>query len=270
VKLGISSWAFPWSVGVPGCAPAEPLGALDLVAIAAHLNVRVLQLADNLPLDTWNDIQLGELRAFSQQQQVQLEVGTRGIGRGHLLRYLQIAQLLDSALLRVVIDTPETRPTPDEVLATLRGLTADLETAGVMLAIENHDRFHSTQLVDILQRLDSPAVGICLDTANSLAAMEGTETVVRTLGPWTVNLHIKDVRVRRTNAGLGLLVEGCPAGAGQLGIPALLADLAELGRQVNVIVEHWPPQQASLAETLALERRWAEQSVGYLRQWIKD
>ena len=45
--------------------------------------------------------------------------------------------------------------------------------AGVCLAIENHDRFPCATLAEILDRLDSPCAGICLDTANSLGCLEG-------------------------------------------------------------------------------------------------
>ena len=38
----------------------------------------------------------------------------------------------------------------------------------------------------------------------------------------------------------------------------------------NVIIELWPPEQASLEDTVRLEQQWAEKSVPYLRQYIPN
>lgn len=55
-----------------------------------------------------------------------------------------------------------------------------------------------------------------------------------------------------------------------LDIPALLALLAAHGRDPNAIIELWPPEQDTLEETIALERRWVERSVAYMRGLIKE
>jgi hypothetical protein len=49
MKPGIS--AYTWSTGVPGYLPARPMTELDLLGQAERLGVRVVQVADNLPLD---------------------------------------------------------------------------------------------------------------------------------------------------------------------------------------------------------------------------
>ncbi len=90
------------------------------------------------------------------------------------------------------------------------------EQAGVALAIENHDRFGVAMLVEILQRRNSPATGICLDIVNSFGALEGPKVVVEASAPWTLNLHVKDFVVRRVSHSMGFTVEGRPAGQGQL------------------------------------------------------
>lgn len=270
MRLGISSWAYPWSLGVPGAPPQQPMTARDLVREAARLEVGVLQIADNLPLQDLTDADLQGLRSLADDHGVSLELGTRGIAPALLQRYLQIALVLGSPLVRTVIDIATHQPAADEIVATLRPVLRDYERAGVTLAIENHDRFKARDLVRILQRLNSPAVGICLDTANSLGALEGTEAVLAALVPWTVNLHVKDIAILRTNRGLGFVVEGRPAGAGMLDIPALLALLAAHGRDPNAIIELWPPEQDTLEETIALERRWVERSVAYMRGLIKE
>ena len=68
----------------------------------------------------------------------------------------------------------------------------------------------------------------------------------------------------------GFRVEGRPAGQGQLDVPWLLGALREAGARCNAILELWVPEQATLAETIALEERWAVESVAYLRNLVKD
>jgi sugar phosphate isomerase/epimerase len=135
----------------------------------------------------------------------------------------------------------------------------------VVLAIENHDRFKARELADILRRIDSDQVGVCLDTVNSFGALEGPEVVVETLGPWTVNLHIKDFDIFRASHLMGFTIEGRPAGQGQLDVPWLLDELKAMGRDHNAILELWTPPEATSQETVAKEATWARESIDYLR-----
>ncbi len=270
MKLGISSYTFTWAIGIPGHPPAHPMSALDLLDMAQDLGVGVVQIADNLPLHGLSSEEIAALAERADAAGIAIEVGTRGIAPDHLYLYLDLALRLGSPILRVVVDTATQHPTPDEVVATVKALAPALETAGVILAIENHDRFTSAKLVEILRRIDSDYVGVCLDTVNSFGALEGPDVVVRTLGPWTVNLHVKDFAITRASHQMGFTIEGQPAGQGRLDVPWLLAMLGSLNRDVNAILELWTPPEPSLAATIAKERAWAVESVGYLRELIAE
>ncbi|HYD82670.1 MAG TPA: sugar phosphate isomerase/epimerase family protein, partial [Opitutus sp.] len=254
---------------VPGYPqPARRISATDLLAKAAELNVHVVQIADNLPLHHLDDGELAALAQRATTMGIELELGTAGIDADNLRRYLAIAQRLNARVLRTVIDAGDERPSPAQVVARLAPLALEFERAGVTLAIENHDRFKATTLRDIVERIDSAHIGICLDTSNSLGCMEGPEHVVETLGRYVVNLHIKDVRVFRPPHHKGFVVEGRPAGQGQLDIPALLARLRAFGVDPNAIVELWPPPERDVADAVAKEEQWTRESVDYLRPLI--
>jgi sugar phosphate isomerase/epimerase len=270
MQLGISSYTYTWAVGVPGCPPPQPMTATDLVDRAAALGVRVVQIADNLPLDRLSASELSAVGQRAAELGIRIEVGTRGIAQDHLRTYLRLAQRLQSPILRVVVDTADHHPSEDELVETVRSLMPEFEQAGVCLAIENHDRFEVKALAGILQRVGSTHAGVCLDTANSFGALEGPEVVVAVLGPCTVNLHLKDFAVRRADHNLGFVIEGRPAGQGQLDIPRLLRSLRNLGRDPNAILELWTPPEETLAETIAKESAWATASVEYLRRLIPD
>jgi sugar phosphate isomerase/epimerase len=271
MRLGVSSYTFVWAAGVPGYPPPpQPLTVEGLLQKAADLGVRVVQIADNLPLDRLSDAELNALAADARRRGIDLEVGTRGIDPDHLRTYLRLAVRLGSPLVRVVLDTDTSRPSPADAVAALRDVLPEYARADVCLAIENHDRFPAATLAEMIERLGGRHIGICLDTANSIGCGEGLETVVRVLGRWVVNLHVKDFRAERLPHKKGFVVEGCPAGQGLVNVPWLLAELQARGRDVNAIVELWPPPAATPAESVAREDDWAAESVRYLRRFVPE
>lgn len=270
MKLGLSSYTYGWACGAAGTSPPDPMTPRRLVARAAELGVHLVQICDNLPLDALTGPELDDLARAARDDGVGIEVGTRGIGPANLERQLALAVRFGSPILRVVIDTADHRPGEDEVVATVRAFEPELRAAGVVLAIENHDRFRARTLARIVERVDSEHVGVCLDTVNSFGALEGPEVVVDVLGPSTVNLHVKDFVVRRVPSNMGFVVEGRPAGQGMLDVPWLLGALHRRGRDVNAIVELWTPPEERLEETLRKEAAWAAESVAYLRRLIPD
>jgi sugar phosphate isomerase/epimerase len=152
----------------------------------------------------------------------------------------------------------------------LRSVLPDCERADVCLAIENHDRFRAATLAAILERLGSSRARLCLDTANSIGCLENLETLLSALGHWIVNVHLKDFAIFRPPHHKGFVVEGRPAGQGQLDIPWLLARLRALGCDPNVILELWPPPAVTVDEAVAREEAWAAESIGHLRRLIPD
>lgn len=242
--------------------------ACDLLERAAGLGVAVVQIADNLPLHEMPGSELEALGVYARALGLSLEVGTRGIEPDHLRTYLRLAEQFHSLLVRVVVDTAEQRPSPSEVISALSRVVPEFERAGVFLALENHDRFRARTLVDIIRSTGSPNVGICLDTVNSFGALEGPEAVLETLGPLTVNVHVKDFAVVRADHQMGFAIEGRPAGLGQLDTSWLLRRLRELGRDPNLVLELWTPPEATLGETIAKEQVWAIQSIANLRSFV--
>lgn len=147
----------------------------------------------------------------------------------------------------------------------LRHVVPEFTKAGITIAIENHDRFKSAALVHIVQTIASSCVGICLDTVNSFGALEGPDVVIDTLGPYVVNLHLKDFEIKRLDHNMGFSLTGTPAGAGMLDIPNLIARLKEFNRTFNAILELWPWWTGDTGSTIEMEDRWAQESVRYLK-----
>lgn len=270
MQLGIGSFTYAWSIGKPNHPPAHSLSAIELVEKAAQLGVCLVQICDNLPLEKLSEPELQQLQKQAGELGIKIEVGTRGIKTENLQVQLELAVRFNSPILRVVIDSSGHEPSPEEVVKLLGGMMGDFEKAGVILAIENHDRFTARQLAEVIERIGSSHVGICLDTVNSFGALEGPEVVVSTLAPYVANLHIKDFSIRRVNTTMAFLIEGTPAGQGRLDVPWLLEKLKTTGRDFNAILELWPPFEDDIQTTVNKEDNWAKQSIEYLRQLIPD
>jgi sugar phosphate isomerase/epimerase len=273
MRLGISSYSYPWAVGVGDVQPKAPLNALHLIERAARLRVRVLQLADGLALHMLSAREIDAIAEAASRAGLTLEVGTRATDRESLLPYVRIAQLLGASLLRVVMRTSQQQLSSDETVALVREVLPQAERFGVCLGIETHESLRAHALRDIMQAVDSPHLGVVYDTANSLGCSESAEHVLETLADHVVNYHVKDVRIRRIPSGFGFLVEGTVAGAGDLDLPALTARIQALTPrkavpEINAIIEHWPPFDESIDKTVAIEERWTAESVRYMRKFV--
>jgi 3-oxoisoapionate decarboxylase len=273
MRLGISSFTYPWAVGRPGYAPSflpeQPMTAIALVQRAAGLGVSVLQVCDNLPLHGLAPSELDAFARRAREAKVDIEVGTRGME--NVPAYLELAGRLGSPIVRLVVDSADWQPTEEELVAELRRQLPECHRLGVSIAIENHGRHTATELVAILEAVGDAHVGMCLDVANSFGALEGPKVVVETLAAYAINLHIKDFVVRRLSHSLGYIIEGCAPGEGRLDAPWLVEQLVRAGkdradRPLSVILEQWTPPEPTLEATLAKEAAWADKGVAYLKQ----
>ena len=262
MKLGISTYALTWSIGVPGYeAPRNPLTAIGLLHLAKEQGVHLVQFADNLPLHKMSDDELMELKSTALELGITLEVGTRGTDPDHLLRYLEICQFLGSRIFRTLITVPEI----GQALEDLYKVLPQFAEAEVTIGVENHGLHTTTQLVEFFQSLNSPYVGSCLDTVNSFGALETPDQVIRELVPYIVNLHIKDFDMKRVDHQMGFVILGTPAGAGRLDIPRLISDIEKEGKNPTAVLELWTPFTNTVEETVRIENEWLRESVAYLK-----
>jgi len=265
MRLGISSWTYPWAIGISGFEPpSRPLTLANLLERASALKVGVVQIADNLPLHKLAAAEVYQASDQAERLGLAVEVGTRGVEPAHLLRYLELAVELGASLVRTLTHTADSKPSLEQAENWIREVLPEFESAGVILGLENYERHSSRDLAALVRRLGSPQVGICLDTVNSLGRLETPECVVETLAPLTVNLHVKDFVIERVAQMMGFVVRGAAAGTGMLDIPWLLEKMPS-GKNLSAILEQWPPFEKSLEATITMEREWAEQGVRYLR-----
>lgn len=269
MKLGLSTYTYGWAVGVTKeDFPLTPLTETGLLDKASHYGVDLVQIGDNLPLHIMSNTRLDELVHQAREKRIMLEVGARKLTEEHLSLYLDLAERLEAKLLRFVLDSPGYEPAEATVISILKNFVRTLEEKKITLGLENHDRIKARQFVEIVEKVGSSNVGICLDSVNSMGAGEGLEQIVEVLAPYTVNLHIKDFGIQRLPHLMGFQIDGRPAGKGMLNTPWLLDKIAKHDRCKTAILEQWVVPEQELEATVDKENKWAEESLQYLKPFF--
>lgn len=105
----------------------------------------------------------------------------------------------------------------------------------VKLAVENHKDWRASELVDILDELDSEWLGVTLDFGNSISLMEDPMEVVKTLAPLAFTTHVKDMGVLEYENGF--LLSEVPLGQGILDLPAMVATCRKYNPEITFNLE---------------------------------
>jgi sugar phosphate isomerase/epimerase len=113
--------------------------------------------------------------------------------------------------------------------------TADVfKTANIALGLETGQET-APVLVQLLQKLKRPNVGVNFDPANMLLYDKGNPiAALRVLGPWIRQVHIKDARRTKVPGTWG---EEVAAGTGEVDWRAFFATLRELNYTGDFVIE---------------------------------
>jgi sugar phosphate isomerase/epimerase len=260
--IGLGTYAFFWQHSA--LAP-KPLSLADMLRRTRGLDVDLFQICDYESILGLSQAELRDLRSLADDLGITLELGTRGVQTDHLARYLTLAETLGASVVRSMINTAEHRPTLAEAEALLRTALPAYEAAGVTVALETYEQVRSADLVSLVEAVASPSLGICLDPANSVAALENPVDVIDRCAPYVANIHAKDFAFTRRGGWVGFTLEGVPLGTGLLDYDHLLEAVTPAERGINQIVEHWLPLGETIEDTIALENNWNTSNLQYLR-----
>ncbi|MFC7376526.1 MULTISPECIES: sugar phosphate isomerase/epimerase family protein [unclassified Brachybacterium] len=261
MKIGIGTYALFWEFQDVNPDPLDIPGMIDR---AAELGCDVFQICDDPRIEAENPAGLAALREHAEGHGLELELGTRTIDREHLESYAGIAEALGARTLRSMIQAHEIADGVESAAEELRATLPRLEGAGITLALETYEQVSTATLLEVIDRIGSPRVGICLDPANCVAALEHPKQVVEACAAHTVNLHVKDFAFTRQEGWVGFVYTGAPLGDGLLDLDHELGAVYAEGSP-SAIVEHWLPWQGDLDATLAAERDWTERALAALR-----
>ncbi len=187
---------------------------------------------------------LKKIRQKCDKHNLYIELDTRNLDFDHIIKVLEIAHILDAQVVRSYIpikpvknlgtsgaqgkyDIAKVRQNfdisaYDDALPRLREFIPYLKKYRVKLALENHEYETSRELVDVIEKLESPWIGLLFDFGNSMMAWEDPIQAAHCMAPYTLSTHVKDhIIIEEPDDVYGYCVCGVPLGQGNLDIEAL-------------------------------------------------
>lgn len=262
MAIGLSTYAFTWRAS---SRMPTPLTLEDMFYETAELGGSVFQICDYPPIESFTYAKLSDLAIRARELGLTLELGTRGLGFDKLNRFLDISEALGAPLLRSMFNDSGSHPTAAEAVQRLRDIAPLLENREVTLALETYEQVSVDTLMRVIEEIDHPRIGVCLDPANCVAALEMPGDVIERTADRVLNLHIKDFQFTRADGWVGFRLNGVPLGEGLLDFDAMLKRLMPAKHGINLIVEHWLDWQGEADRTAAVEAQWTHHSMDILR-----
>lgn len=260
--IGLGTYAYFWQHSERAPEPLSLIGAFE--DTRAH-DVALFQICDYAPLDTMTDAELHDAARAARDLGITIELGTKGIAPEHLSRFLRLAEIFDARLVRSMLFGLDSHPSLPEAESWLRSSIRPFESAGVTLALETYEQVATADLVDLIDRVGSPRLGICLDPANVVARLENPRDCVEQTARLTKNVHAKDFAFARQPGWVGFTYSGTAMGAGLHDYAHLRTTVRPHERGINEIVEHWLPWQDDAETTIRTERDWTRITLEQLR-----
>ena len=183
---------------------------------------------------------LRKVRDLLESYHMYVELATKGITKEHLLKVLDVAEALGADIIRtyipITLNPLATRATGgegkydlakvlgdfdpvvfDEAAMTLREIIPELKKRRIRIALENHEYEISDELVKVVQKLDSPWIGLHYDFGNSMMAWEEPARAAQNMAPYTITTHFKDhIVIPSPDDPYGYVVCGIPVGEGNI------------------------------------------------------
>ena len=219
--------------------------------------------------------QAGLARVWAWGHPHGLRSGDNPAAADDLVRHIGIARAVGARVMRICCGGRRTRPANwaehrARLLPLLKAVVGPAQEHGVVLAIENHIDLLADELVDLVTTVDSPWLGVCLDTANNLRMLEDPLEAARKLAPFARATHIKDIAantaLKRGSPRDFAFWPSVPVGQGLVDMPAILQLLREARYDglLALEIDYLHPAYAVDGDAEAA----IEQSLAYLRDLL--
>lgn len=255
----------------------------ELFGLARGLGLDGLHLDDGV-LESLDPIFLKEVAAAAADHGLYLEynfsmdLGHQGIGIQHdLLEAIATARYIGADIVKVSMDLVRPRPVAasrfhPEIIAKMSAFAKQLvaaapiaETAGVKIAVENHCDSFSEEILWLLDKVNQPVVGACIDTVNAFMVMEDPMQAIANLAPRAYTNHFRDDRIIFQRYGFKLT--GAAVGEGDIDMLRAYELIRDAGQtdRINIETEMeitLDDMQTALSEELDTVKR----SIKYCRE----
>jgi len=262
---------------------ARQLTTFELFDQVVHLGLDGLHLDDGV-LENLDTTYLKEVNAAAVERGLYLEynfsmdMGGMGIGIQHDLdAAIATATSLGADIVKVGMDLKRPRPVSASrfhpaVMAQMKSFAGRLkasapaaEDAGIRIAVENHCDSFSEEILWLLDRVDHPAVGACIDTVNALMVMEDPMQAIENLAPRAFTNHFRDDRIEFQRYGFKLT--GAAVGDGDIDMQRAYDIIKNRSgmRRINIETEMDIPLD-NMQKALQMEKDTIERSIRYCRK----
>ena len=258
------------------------MSTFELFDEIARMGLDGLHLDDGV-LESLETTYLKEVGAAAKEKGLYLEynfsmdMGGMGIGIQHDLgEAIATAEALGANIVKVSMDLVRPRPVSasrfhPQVKAQMQSFSSLLkesapkaEAAGIKIAVENHCDSFSEEILWLLDLVDSPVVGACIDTVNALMVMEDPMQAIANLAPRAFTNHFRDDRIEFQRYGFKLT--GAAVGEGDIDMQRAYEIIKTKSsmRRINIETEMEIPID-DMQQALKMERETIERSIRYCR-----
>jgi sugar phosphate isomerase/epimerase len=259
------------------------MSTFELFDEAVRLGLDGLHLDDGV-LENLDPSYLKDINAAAKEHGLYLEynfsmdMGGMGIGIQHDLdEAIATAADLGADIVKVSMDLKRPRPVSasrfhPEVMAQMKPFASRLkasapkaDAAGIKIAVENHCDSFSEEILWLLDRVNSPVVGACIDTVNALMVMEDPMQAIENLAPRAFTNHFRDDRIEFQRYGFKLT--GTAVGEGDIDMKRAyeIIKTKSAMRRINIETEMEIPLD-NMQQALRMENETIERSIRYCRE----
>ncbi|SLM32072.1 Sugar isomerase [Desulfamplus magnetovallimortis] len=224
MKLGLHTYTLHlWGLGQNWGIIADPrpkeMTLMQLMDKAVEWGIDGLHIT-GCDLESKEESRLSEVREAAKDHNLYLEYNfsldeefdprlTDSIEDG-----IGIAEQLGADLGKLSLDIRRPRPLygscfhPDvmrqlcDVYDKIKKAIPLIEKTGIKLALENHTETFADEIIWLVEKINHPLVGACVDTVNSMGVLENPETAVNKLAPYAFCNHFCDHKLTRDQFGI--------------------------------------------------------------------
>lgn len=145
-----------------------------------------------------------------------------------------------------------------------------IEEYGMQIAIENHTDTFADEILWIVNRLNHPLIGTCVDTMNPLQVIENPYEAMEKMLSKAYCCHFSDDVI--IVDPLGVHDVGAAHGQGSMDCPKMIAQIREKSPMDKIIFENeiaFKSLDEPIEEAREREMKACEESVNYLRNVLK-
>lgn len=290
MKLGLHTYTLHlWGLGQNWGVVADPrpkkINLMQLMDKAVEWGLDGLHIT-GCDLEAKDDRRLGEVREAAQSHHLYLEYNFSRDEEfdprlnDRVADGIHIAEKLGADLGKLSLDIRRPRPlygscfhpavmkqlcaVHDEITAAL----PLLERTGIKLALENHTETFADEILWLIDKIDHPLVGACVDTVNSMGVLENPETAVKKLAPVAFANHFCDHKLDRDQ--FGVRFHGVALGDGDIDCPKVYRTIRKLSPTDRITFEiEWDIGEDTLAVAREKEMDACIRSIRYAREVLK-